>query len=179
MKKIILPVVWSVLASTAIGTTIISCEKKDVSQTTVSKKPSEGFTEKLIPPYGSVTILSGTCSQIICSPTGLFSFAHMNHIKITKDANTIANYPANMRYSIYVLGAHVSGNLYTIDSVTTFNCTQNAPEFASPSLLNSTQYYVRITDAAGGPPPAHDVIDITTPPPCIPFTTGTDKGQPC
>lgn len=184
MKKIILPVVLSAIALTAIGTAIISCEKKEIaqstsSQSTIPTKPGKGDIEKLMPPSGSVTLLSGICGQITCAPPGFAVFSKNNHFKVVKDAYTIANYPANMHYTFYIKGTHISGNLYNIDSVYAVNCSQNAPEFARSTFLNSTQYYVRITETTQPNPPAHDVIDIATPSPLIPFTTGTDLGQPC
>ena len=181
MKKIILSVVLSVIALTTIGTAIVSCEKETISQTTASakKKPGNGDVEKLMPPNCSVTNLAGICGGLTCAPPAFVVSSKYNYVRFTKDAYTIANYPANMRYTIYLKGTLVSGNLYNISKVAEFTCTENAPGYANAVLNNSTQYYVRITDAAGGAPPATDIVDITSPSPCIPFFTSTDKGQPC
>jgi len=182
MKKMILSVVVCVFALTTIGTAIISCEKNEnlkQSTATGSKKPANAAIEKIMPPNISITVLSGICGGLTCAPPAFVVPLKNNRIRITKDAYTIANYPANMRYTIYVKGTLVSGNLYNISKVAEFNCTQNAPTYASSVLANSTQYYVRITDAAGGPPPANDIIDITSPSPAFPFISGTDSGQPC
>ncbi len=181
MKKIILSVVVCAIALTTIGTVIVSCEKeRDIKQSAAldSNKPDNG-DEKIMPPVISITVLSGICKNVTCAPNALFTINKRNRIQMTKDAYTIANYPANMRYTIYKRTTHVSGNLYNIERIAEFNCTQNAPVYSSELLDDSTIYYVRITDAAGGGPPQYDVIDITTPSPAFPFTSGTDKGDPC
>jgi hypothetical protein len=182
MKKMILSVVVCAIALTTIGTVIVSCEKeRDIKQSATldSKKPGNGEAEKIMPPFITITNLSGICKNVTCAPNALFTINKRNRIQITKDAYTLANYPANMRYTIYKKTTLVSGNLYNIERIDEFNCTQNAPVYSSQLLDDATIYYVRITDAAGGAPPQYDVIDITTPSPAFPFTSGTDKGDPC
>lgn len=186
MKKMTLPIVLCAIALIAVGTSTISCEKKTVTKQTQEKidkkKPYKtGDAAKLQPAYGSVTVLSKVCGPIECAPSGFFGFTHYNRIRITKDAATIAIYPANMRYTIYAKGSPASGNVYHLTKVDEFNCTQNAPLYADPALANSSVYYVLITDASVFPaPPASNMVDITGPHPMIPFTSGNGKdGLPC
>jgi hypothetical protein len=184
MKKITLSVVLCVIAGALIMTSIISCEKKEVitrSQETSVKNPKTGGdTEKLIPPRCSVTVLSACCGPIECAPGPLFGFTHYNRIQIVKDANTIASYPATMRYTIYVLGSHVSGNIYNITKVDEFVCSQTSPQYANTLLANTTMYYVRIADLSVPLGAATGTIDITVPQPLAPFFTANGKdGLPC
>ncbi len=188
MKQMALPVVLSAITLIMIGTSTLSCEKKAIAKQTGEKietkntKPKKtGDTEKLQPAYGSVTVLSKVCGPIECAPSGFLGFTHYNQIRITKDAATLAIYPANMRYTIYVKGTLVTGNVYNLIKVDEFNCTQNAPLYADPALANSTQYFVLITDASVFPaPPVNNMVDITGYHPMISFTTGNGKdGLPC
>jgi hypothetical protein len=181
MKRMILSAALCVFALATAGTAVVSCEKSENLKPTAacSKKPGHGAVEKIMPPNATVTNLAGICGGITCAGPGFALPSKNNYIRMTKDAYTIANYPANMRYTIYLKGTHISGNLYNIGKVAEFSCTQNAPEYASSILNNTTQYYLRLTDAAGSAPPANDVIDITTPSPAIPFVTANYKGQPC
>lgn len=182
MKKMILSVVVCAIALTTIGTVIVSCEKeRTIKQSTTvdSKKPGNEGTEKIMPPNITIANLSGICQGITCATPAPFSISQYNRIRITKDAYTIANYPATMRYTIYTLGAHISGNYYYINRITDFDCPQNAPVYSNTLLNNSTQYYMRISDPSGAALPATDIIDITTPSPTFPFTTANYKGLPC
>lgn len=182
MKKMILPVVLCVIALTAISTAMVSCEKENITQpqaVQTAKKPGKGDTQKIMPPVIAITNLSGICKGITCAEPAPFSIYQFNRIRMTKDAYTLANYPATMRYTIYKRTTHISGNLYNIEKIAEFDCSQNAPEYSSSLLQNSTTYYVRITIPSGGSLPAADVIDITTPSPAFAFTSGTSKGQPC
>ena len=184
MKKMTLPAVLCVVALITVAGSMVSCEKKELRkplETSTGKPLNEEASPKLMPASVSVTILSAYCGPIECAPGPFLGFTHYNRIRITKDAYTIANYPATMRYTIYVLGSHISGNLYNIDRVDEFNCSQNAPQYCDPLLANATQHYVYITDPSSLPaPPLSMVFDISTSSHIIPFFTGNGKdGLPC
>ena len=186
MKKKTLFLVLCVAILAGIGTLSISCTKQEITkrsqETTDKKTNSDNFTEKVWLATGTVTILPAYCGPVKCAPGPMLGFTRYNRIKITKDAKTIAVFQPNMRYTIYALGSHLYGTTYNITKIDEFFCDEDAPEYGSSLLANSTTYYVMISDGSQPTvPPATGIIDITMPGmTMLPFTTGNGKdGLPC
>lgn len=186
MKKKTLFLVLCVVILAGIGTLSISCTKQEItkrSQETTDKKTNlDNFTEKNIVATGTVTILPAYCGPVKCAPGPMLGFTHYNRIKITKDMNTLLYFQPNMRYTIYALGSHLYGTTYNITKIDEFLCDEDAPEYGSSLLANSTTYYVMISDGSTSTgAPVTGIIDITIPGMAmLPFTTGNGKdGLPC